>query len=66
MSEKYYSEFPLYEEIFSVFMDPTKPFNEMLRWTKDKPEGDGKTTEPYYLDYATFWDKVNDLYIDSR
>jgi hypothetical protein len=47
-------------------MDPTKPFDQMLRWVRDVPQGDGKTIEPYYLDPATFWDKVGDKYIDSR
>ena len=67
MSEKYYSVVPLEEgETFYVFMDPEKPFEQMLRWTKEAPAGDRKTEEPYYLDPATFWDKVGDRYIDTR
>ncbi len=67
MSDKYYSNVPLEEgDTFYVFMDTTKPFDQMLRWTKEVPQHDGKATEPYYLDPATFWDKVSDRYIDSR
>jgi hypothetical protein len=67
MSEKYYSVLTFEEgDIFYVLMDPTKPFDQMLRWVRDVPQGDGKTTEPVYLDPAKFWDKVSDKYIDSR
>jgi hypothetical protein len=67
MSEKYYSVLTFEEgDTFYVLMDPTKPFDQMLRWVRDVPQGDGKTTELYYLDPATFWDKVSDKYIDSR
>ncbi len=66
MSEKYYSTVPFAEgEIFYVFMDMTKPFDQMLRWTREAPQSDGKTIEPYYLDPTTFWDEVSNKYIDS-
>ena len=72
MSEKYYTDliFPgddeHPEEITYIYMDPTKPFDYILRTTTEAPQGDGKTAEPYYLDPSVFWDKVSDLYIDSR
>ena len=67
MSEKYYSDVVLDGgETFYVFMDTTKPFDKMLRWTKEAPQHDGKMTEPYYLDPAIFWDKVGERYIDTR
>jgi hypothetical protein len=67
MSEKYYSVLTFEEgDTFYVFMDSTKPFDQMLRWTREAPQEDGKMTGPYYLDPATFWDKVSDRYIDSR
>lgn len=67
MSEKYYSIVPLEEgEIWYVFLDMEKSFDEIMRWTKEAPQSDGKTTEPYYLEPAEFWDKVSDKYIDLR
>lgn len=71
MSEKYYTDCPLSEgeveaEVFYVFIDMEKPFDKMLRWTKEVPQDDRKMSEPYYLDPATFWDKVSDRYIASR
>lgn len=71
MSEMYYTQIPLPEEKVGeermgyAYMDIAKPFNEMLRVTPEPPQGDGKTTEPYYLDPPTFWDKVSEMYIDS-
>jgi len=67
MSEKYYSIVTATEgDIFYVFLDPTKPFDQILRWSREAPQGDGTTAEPYYLEPSLFWDEVGDKYIESR
>lgn len=68
MSEQYYTHITFEEdgETKYIYMDTAKPFDDMLRVSPEPPQGDSKTTEPYYLEPCVFWDKVSDMYIDSR
>ena len=60
--KKYYTDHinPEGETIYTI-MDTAKPVGQMLRRTTEAPQGDGKTTEPYYLDAASFWDMEEEL-----
>ncbi len=66
MSVKYYTDcIEPGEGVFYITMGTAKPADRMLGWTKELPQGDGKTTDPCYLDPATFSDKLHDIYIAS-
>ena len=60
--KKYYTDHtdPEGKTIYTI-MDTSKPVNQMLRQTMEAPQGDGETTEPYYLDTISFWDMVEEL-----
>ncbi len=67
--EKYYtyeiSHDKTYPNIYTI-LDTAKPFGENLSRTTETPQGDGKTSGPHYLEPVDFWDKVSDMYKDSR
>jgi hypothetical protein len=52
-------------ETIYTFLDTSKPVDQMVRQTTEAPSGDGKTTEPYYLDTSAFIEKMSDVNKDS-